>query len=63
MAGTPPFRGFLIDADNTIFDYDRAEREALAGTLAEAGWNRHPRSTKRTGASTTGTGGPSNGAP
>jgi len=37
MAGTPPFRGFLIDADNTIFDYDRAEREALFGTLAEAG--------------------------
>jgi 2-haloacid dehalogenase len=37
MAGTPPYRGFLIDADNTIFDYDRAEREALAGTLAEAG--------------------------
>jgi len=37
MAGSPPFRGFLIDADNTIFDYDRAEREALAGTLAEAG--------------------------
>jgi 2-haloacid dehalogenase len=37
MAGSPTFRGFLIDADNTIFDYDRAEREALAGTLAEAG--------------------------
>lgn len=37
MAGSPPYRGFLIDADNTIFDYDRAEREALAGTLAEAG--------------------------
>jgi YjjG family noncanonical pyrimidine nucleotidase len=37
MAGTPPFRGFLIDADNTIFDYDRAEREALAAVLAEAG--------------------------
>jgi 2-haloacid dehalogenase len=37
MAGSPPFRGFLIDADNTIFDYDRAEREALAATLAEAG--------------------------
>lgn len=37
MAGTPPFRGFLLDADNTIFDYDRAEREALGATLAEAG--------------------------
>jgi len=37
MSGFPPFRGFLIDADNTIFDYDRAEREALAAVLAEAG--------------------------
>ena len=37
MAGPPPYRGFLIDADNTIFDYDRAEREALAAALAEAG--------------------------
>jgi YjjG family noncanonical pyrimidine nucleotidase len=37
MTGCPPFEGFLIDADNTIFDYDRAEREALTGTLAEAG--------------------------
>ncbi len=37
MAGSPPFRGFLLDADNTIFDYDRAEREALSAALAEAG--------------------------
>ena len=37
MAGSPPFRGFLIDADNTIFDYDQAERETLAAALAEAG--------------------------
>jgi len=37
MPGSPPFRGFLLDADNTIFDYDRAERDALAGALAEAG--------------------------
>jgi YjjG family noncanonical pyrimidine nucleotidase len=37
MPGTPPFRGFLLDADNTIFDYDRAERDALDGVLAEAG--------------------------
>jgi 2-haloacid dehalogenase len=37
MAGLPPFRGFLIDADNTIFDYNRAEHEALAATLTEAG--------------------------
>lgn len=37
MAGSPPYRGFLIDADNTVFDYDRAERAALAGALKEAG--------------------------
>jgi 2-haloacid dehalogenase len=30
------YRGFLLDADNTIFDYDRAEAEALDETLAEA---------------------------
>ncbi len=30
------YKGFLFDADNTLFDYDRAEREALAETLAEA---------------------------
>ena len=28
------FRGYLLDADNTLFDFDRAEREALADTLA-----------------------------
>ena len=28
------FRGYLLDADNTLFDFDRAEREALARTLA-----------------------------
>jgi FMN phosphatase YigB (HAD superfamily) len=28
------FRGYLLDADNTLFDFDRAEREALAETLA-----------------------------
>jgi 2-haloacid dehalogenase len=37
VADFPPFRGFLIDADNTIFDYDRSEGEALRGTLVEAG--------------------------
>jgi 2-haloacid dehalogenase len=37
MSGLPPFRGFLIDADNTIFDYDRGERAALAGVLSETG--------------------------
>ena len=63
MAGSPPFRGFLIDADNTIFDYDRAEREALGrGPSPKRDWSRHPRSTKPTGASTTVTGGPSSGA-
>jgi 2-haloacid dehalogenase len=30
------YRGFLFDADNTIFDYDRAEVEALDETMAEA---------------------------
>ncbi len=28
--------GFLLDADNTLFDYDRAETEALDETLAQA---------------------------
>ncbi len=27
------YRGFLLDADNTIFDYDRCEREALSEVL------------------------------
>ena len=31
-----PYRGFLFDADNTLLDYDRAEREALEETLEEA---------------------------
>jgi 2-haloacid dehalogenase len=30
------YRGFLLDADNTLLDYDRAEREALDETLEEA---------------------------
>lgn len=30
------YRGFLFDADNTLFDYDRAEREALTESLREA---------------------------
>jgi len=30
------YRGVLLDADNTLFDYDRAEAEALDETLAEA---------------------------
>jgi 2-haloacid dehalogenase len=29
------YRGFLFDADNTLFDYDRAEREALSETIRE----------------------------
>ncbi len=33
----PGWRGFLFDADNTIFDYDRCEREALSATLGAAG--------------------------
>ncbi|MFI5369420.1 MAG: YjjG family noncanonical pyrimidine nucleotidase [Spirochaetia bacterium] len=30
------YRGFLLDADNTLFNYDRAETEALDATLAVA---------------------------
>lgn len=30
------YRGVLLDADNTLFDYDRAESEALEEILAEA---------------------------
>ena len=30
------YRGFLFDADNTLFDYDRAEGEALTVTLSAA---------------------------
>ena len=45
------YRGFLLDADNTLFDYDRAEREALQRDLrggcprgaARAGGGRLPR--------------------
>jgi 2-haloacid dehalogenase len=29
------YRGFLIDADNTLFDYNRAEKESLYETLEE----------------------------
>ena len=28
------YRGVLLDADNTLFDYDRAEAEALDETFA-----------------------------
>ena len=30
------YLGVLLDADNTLFDYDRAESEALAETLSDA---------------------------
>jgi 2-haloacid dehalogenase len=30
------YRGVLLDADNTLFDYDRAEAEALEETLSDA---------------------------
>jgi 2-haloacid dehalogenase len=30
------YRGFLFDADNTLFDYDGAERAALTATILEA---------------------------
>jgi 2-haloacid dehalogenase len=32
------YRWLLFDLDNTLFDYDRAEREALTRTFAEIGW-------------------------
>ena len=38
MMGRPmkTYRGFLLDADNTLFDYDRAEREAFLEAVAPA---------------------------
>ncbi len=30
----------LLDADNTLFDFDAAEAQALAAVLAEFGWPR-----------------------
>lgn len=36
------YRGFLIDADNTLFDFDRAERAALLETLAAHGVEGYP---------------------
>lgn len=29
------YRGFILDADNTLFDFDRGEREALDDTLSQ----------------------------
>jgi 2-haloacid dehalogenase len=36
------YTGFLIDADNTLFDFDRAERAALLETLAAHGVKHYP---------------------
>lgn len=36
VAAMKTYRGFLLDADNTLFDYNRAETEALDETLARA---------------------------
>ena len=33
----PRYEVVLFDADHTLFDFDRAEREALRQTLEEAG--------------------------
>jgi 2-haloacid dehalogenase len=41
------YRGFLIDADNTLFDFDRAERSALLETLRYHGVRRVPRDVHR----------------
>lgn len=41
------YSGFLIDADNTLFDFDRAERSALLDTLAAHGLDNCPRDVHR----------------
>lgn len=33
----PRYDAVLFDADNTLFDFDRSEREALAGLLRAPG--------------------------
>ena len=51
------YRGFLFDADNTLFDYDRAEKRGARRrrSAAPSGWFRcealaaYPRSTPGTG--------------
>ena len=40
------YRGFLIDADNTIFDFDRSEREAFYQTIKQFGMVGSKTSTK-----------------
>jgi putative hydrolase of the HAD superfamily len=34
LIGQKKYRGFLIDADNTLFDFDRCEQEALYETVS-----------------------------
>ena len=43
----PVYDGFLIDADNTLFDFNRAERSALLDTLAAHGVASCPRDVHR----------------
>lgn len=40
-AAKKKYAGYLIDADNTIFDYNRCEREAFTETFSSRS-NRHP---------------------
>lgn len=52
----PRYEVVLFDADHTLFDFDRAEREALRQTLEEAGSPRRATypSTGRSGTGWTG---------
>lgn len=40
----PPkrYRAFILDADNTLFDFDRAERAALREALLASGYQNYP---------------------
>jgi putative hydrolase of the HAD superfamily len=36
------YEGFILDADNTLFDFDRAERDALGEALLASGYETFP---------------------
>jgi 2-haloacid dehalogenase len=45
---TPPhkhYHAFILDADNTLFDFDRAERDALKEALLASGYESFPEDT------------------
>ena len=52
----PRYEVVLFDADHTLFDFDRAEREALRQTLEEAGLPAGRSGTGRTGVRCAGSG-------